>query len=451
MITSLHVKGFKSWRDSGELSFGKLTGFFGTNSSGKTSLLQLLLVLKQTAESADRSQVLRLGDDRTLVGLGNLRDVLFAHSSDGELWWSCAWQDPDELAVPEPDDPKKTLNKSDALGFEATVSPDGGNGQGRVVSFTYSVGSERFTYKARGKTTAAGYDLVAENRDNFFRKTVGRPRPKLPSPVKCYGFPDEVRVEYQNAAFLFDLQLRLEQLMKRMYYLGPLRAYPHRQYPWAGAQPEDMGGSGERWVEALLASRTLGKKAYWGRKTLEGHVAQWLKRLGLVHDFRVEPLVEGGNLYSVKVKTAARASEVLITDVGFGVSQILPVLVLCFYAPRGSTILLEQPEIHLHPSVQAGLADVLIDAIKRRHVQIILESHSEHLLRRLQRRIAEEELDTADAYLYFCRMDRGESKIDRLNLNLYGYIENWPDGFFGDQMEEIAAMTEAARRRREQS
>ena len=68
---------------------------------------------------------------------------------------------------------------------------------------------------------------------------------------------------------------------------------------------------------------------------------------------------------------------------GIGVSQVLPVLVLCYYVPEGSTIILEQPELHLHPSVQAGLADVFIDVIKHRNVQILLESHSEHLLRRL--------------------------------------------------------------------
>jgi predicted ATPase len=72
------------------------------------------------------------------------------------------------------------------------------------------------------------------------------------------------------------------------------------------------------------------------------------------------------------------------------------VLVLCYYVPEGSILILEQPEIHLHPSVQTGLADVFIDAVKTRKVQIILESHSEYLLRRLQRRIAEEKVSQED-------------------------------------------------------
>ncbi len=137
-------------------------------------------------------------------------------------------------------------------------------------------------------------------------------------------------------------------------------------------------------VDALLASRQKGAYISPGYKrkkqTLEERVAHWLKELGLISDFKVQQIAEGNNLYAVRVQKTPSSADVLITDVGFGVSQILPVLVLCYYVPEGSVILLEQPEIHLHPSVQSGLADVFIDAVKNRNVQIIVESHSEHLL-----------------------------------------------------------------------
>ena len=237
-----------------------------------------------------------------------------------------------------------------------------------------------------------------------------------------------------------------------MYYLGPLRAYPERRYTWAGAQPTDVGSAGEYTVDAILASRKWGKSISRGRgkrrRTLEEHIASWLKDLGLIHDFRVVPLAEGSPVFEVRVRKSARASEVLITDVGFGVSQILPVLVLCFYVPEGSTIILEQPEIHLHPAIQSGLADVLIDAWKTRKVQILLESHSEHLLRRLQRRIAEETISEEDVGLFFCSAGGRSSDIVPLELDPYGNIANWPRDFFRDQLGEIAAMSDAALRRR---
>ena len=134
---------------------------------------------------------------------------------------------------------------------------------------------------------------------------------------------------------------------------------------------------------------------------------------------------------------------------GIGVSQVLPVLVLCYYVPEGSTIILEQPELHLHPSVQAGLADVFIDCIENRGLQIILESHSEHMLRRLQRRIAEEKFDRQCAALYFCEQSGGVSSIINLEVDLFGQIRNRPDDFFGDLLGEMVAAFDAELERKQ--
>jgi hypothetical protein len=298
------------------------------------------------------------------------------------------------------------------------------------------------------------YELATDSTSFDFVRTKGRVWP-LPSPAKCYGFPDETRAYFQNAGFLSDLELAFERRLKSLFYLGPLRAYPERQYPWSGGQPEDMGRAGEQAVNALLASRERGLTISRGKgkkkATLEEYVAFWLQKLGLIHSFRVEPIAEGGQLYRVLVKKSASAAEVLVTDVGFGVSQILPVLVICFYVPEHSTVILEQPEIHLHPSVQAGLADVFIDAFQKRGVQILLESHSEHLLRRLQRRVAEEVLKPEDMSLYFCTAEDGESQTKTLDMDLFGNIQNWPKDFFGDEFGEVAAMTRAAQERKKRT
>jgi predicted ATPase len=154
-----------------------------------------------------------------------------------------------------------------------------------------------------------------------------------------------------------------------------------------------MGRKGEKVIDAILSSRDRSENFKLAKKkkkaTLEECIAHWLKELKLIEEFDVKPVAKGSNLYQVQVRRQDTSHPVLITDVGFGISQILPVLALCYYVPEGSTVVLEQPEIHLHPSVQSGLADVFIEVIKTRSIQIILESHSEHLLRRLQRRIAE--------------------------------------------------------------
>jgi predicted ATPase len=297
------------------------------------------------------------------------------------------------------------------------------------------------------------YELFVDPGALQFKRRRGRPW-DLPPPAKCYGFPDQVKAYYQDAWFLSDFELAFEEFFDRVFYLGPLREYPRREYTWAGGQPEDVGRRGERAVDALLAARERGLMISRGkgrpRWSLEEYVAWWLRELGLIHAFSVEPVAEGSTLYRVRVQQTPDAPMVLLTDVGFGVSQILPVLVLCYYVPEGSTILLEQPEIHLHPRVQAGLADVLIDAIKVRKIQIVVESHSEHLLLRLQRRIAEQEKGFTNAHtaLYFCDVQDGSSRLLPLDLDEYGNIRNWPKGFFGDAFEETAAMTRAAMERK---
>ena len=454
MFTHLRLRGFKSWEDTGELHLRPITGIFGTNSSGKTSLLQALLLLKQTADASDRSQSFHFGDTKTAVDLGDFRSVVHGHDPSGTVEIEISWEAQKPFKVTDSKSSNASVVvSSNELAFRTRVSQmtDGQVARVTVDEMRYGVGSSAFGMR-RKPEDKLNYEIFADATEFDFVRTVGRKWP-LPKPVKCYGFPDQARAYFQNAGFVADLQLALEERLSNLYYLGPLRAYPARRYTWTGAQPIDMGPAGESVVDAMLSSRERGDKISLGpgkkRPTIEEYVARWLKRLGLIHDFRVQPLAKGSPVFEVKVRKSAGAAEALITDVGFGVSQILPVIVLCFYAPEGATVILEQPEIHLHPAVQAGLADVLIDASKRRNVQILLESHSEHLLRRLQRRVAEEEVVKDDIGLFFCTNDEHGSNLTNLKMDLFGNIENWPQDFFGDQFSEIAAMSMAGLRRKQ--
>ncbi len=449
MLTRLRLKNFKSWPDTNDVALKPVTGFFGANSSGKTSLFQSLLLLKQTVDSSDRRLVFHFGDKTTLVNLGDFQSVIHRHAKGAALELELAWREEKPFVVEDVKAQGRKIVQNDSLGFKTSVLDLNGEGAKApklsVSRIEYRVGKATFGMQRLDKPKQE-YELLKDGANFDFVHSPGRIWP-LPAPAKCYGFPDQVRAYYQNAGFLSDLELALEDRLRHVFYLGPLRAYPERQYTWAGAQPSDMGMSGDKAIDAMLASRERGETISRGkgtkRVTLEAYVAQWLKKLKLIHDFRVEPIAEGSQTFQVKVKKSAHSSEVLITDVGFGVSQILPVLVLCFYVPEGSTVILEQPEIHLHPAVQAGLADVFIDAYERRRVQVLVESHSEHLLRRLQRRIAERKFQSDDVALYFCEAGDKGSTITPLDLDLLGNITNWPADFFGDQFGELALTQEA--------
>ncbi|CAG0932497.1 MAG: DUF3696 domain-containing protein [Rhodocyclaceae bacterium] len=452
MLTRLELRNFKSWAATGDVRLAPITGFFGTNSSGKTSLLQALLLLKQTADSADRGLTLQFGEKNSLVNLGDFRSVVHRHADEAELVFSLDWEQKKAFVAKDPERRGEPVFQSTKLGFTTQVRGENGSGKAlrlAVPEMSYRVGD--WAFGMRRKTEGRNeYALFSKGMEFQYVRTAGRAWP-LPAPVKCYGFPDQVRGYYRNAGFLSDLELAFEEQLRQVYYLGPLRAYPERTYTWSGAQPSDMGQAGEQAVHAILSSRDKGEKISQGRGkhrvSLEKYVAEWLQRLGLIAEFRVEAVADGSQIFQVKVSKMADGAESLITDVGFGVSQILPVIVLCFYVPEGSTVILEQPEIHLHPAVQANLADVLIDAHRKRGVQIIVESHSEHLLRRLQRRIAEEELSKDDVALYFCEAGVKGSTLMPLDVDLFGNITNWPTEFFGDQFGELAATQEARLKR----
>jgi predicted ATPase len=243
-------------------------------------------------------------------------------------------------------------------------------------------------------------------------------------------------------------------------YLGPLRDHPRRIYQWSGDTPEDVGQRGQSAVAAILAAQQDGRKLNRGwkkpTKAFAEFVAQWLAEMKVIHSFAVRPVAEGRKEFEVLIRTQAWSPEVKITDVGFGVSQVLPALVQAFYCPPHSTVWMEQPEIHLHPQVQSELADVFISAVqswqdnKERRVQLIVESHSEHFLTRLQRRVAEGKIKPSEVAIYFCRNNEEGAVLESLDLNLFGEIENWPQNFFGDQMGDLSARALAALRRKSQ-
>jgi predicted ATPase len=448
MIREFRVTNFKSWQDTQQLRFAPLTVFFGPNSSGKTSILQLLLMLKQTVESTDRKLVLRTGDDNSIVDLGKYSDLIYRHNVDLRLGISLSWDLLERLKIKNPEKKDENLFEVKSLLFQVDI--EGKTGIPNVRKFTYSFEGNKFGMENMGGTgKKSGYRLISKPYEA--KKQPGRPWP-LPSPMKFYGFPDEVNTYFQNVSFLSDFVLEFEGLFgRRMAYLGPLREYPKRIYTWAGEEPPDVGRRGELAVAAILAASGRGKYislGYHKRKlTLEQRIAYWLKEMGIIDSFSVSPISKGRKEYEVKIRKTKNGPDVLITDVGFGLSQVLPVLVLCYYVKEGSILLLEQPELHLHPLAQSWLADVFIEVVKNLNVQLIVESHSEHFLRRLQRRIAEEKISVDKTALYFCRMQNSSSTTEKLDVDMFGDIRNWPKDFFGDEMGELTAKTKAAMQR----
>ena len=458
MLKRLRLSNFKAWR-SADLRFGKITGFFGTNSAGKSSLLQFLLLLKQTRNATDRALVLDFGDDAGLVNLGTFADVIHRHDTGRSMRWCLDWTLPNKTELFNLIDGQRWRSLTgEELKTEFEVGYDA-----RVLlpnKLLYRFGGVTFLLQRQIdtgvftlKTDSVGFTLTRSKSTQTLDH----------GPIKTHLFPREV-ANYRNADVLHYFERMYEDMMDSLYYLGPLREYPQRWYQWGEATPDDVGQRGERTVNAILAATRSGEMRLMPRKPDENGklvrheipfqhmLSEWLKRLGLIDEFGIKEIAGGTNLYQAVIKTPGSTVSTALTDIGFGVSQVLPALVLLHYVPEGSTVLMEQPEIHLHPAVQSDLADVMLQVAEDRRVQIVVESHSEHLLRRLQRRVAEGAVSSDDVKLYFVSSNEDGATHADLKVNEYGEIENWPPNFFGDEMGEIAAIAEAAlKRRMEQS
>jgi hypothetical protein len=272
------------------------------------------------------------------------------------------------------------------------------------------------------------------------------------SPVKSYGFPAELVARWRGAAVFGALALAYERLFEQVYHLGPHRVGAPRDVRPLGGAPGTVGPQGERAVEVLLALSALGEPVPLRRGARGVPPDQWvsakLAELGLADSLSLVELSKGSAVYQARVRQSA-GPEVALADAGLGVRQVLPLLVLLLAAPARSTLLLEHPDACLHPAVQARLADVLLETARTRRLQVVLESHSEHLLQRLLRRVADGAVPPGDVALHRCVLGPdGAAQAVPLELNELGHVDNWPEGFFGDPLGDALAISEASSRRK---
>lgn len=233
-------------------------------------------------------------------------------------------------------------------------------------------------------------------------------------------------------------------------HLGGLRAAPQVLYPTSSrAQQGELGRDGEYSAAVLYAWRNRYVNAFLpDRETepmpLARAVEEWATHLGLFDSIEAHHQAALG--IDLKVRQPGVEDEIDITAVGLGVSQLLPVLLRCLLSPPGSLVLLEQPELHLHPASQQRLAEFLL-ACARSGRQLVVETHSEHIVNRLRLRAAKDPDDdiASTVGLVFAARDRssGETAYQSVSLNPYGGLSEWPEGFMDEGVRDARELLDA--------
>ena len=183
--------------------------------------------------------------------------------------------------------------------------------------------------------------------------------------------------------------------------------------------------------------------------SLEEAVGLWARELGIAD--RVDAFDLGRPGVEIRVRPEGLERDVDLANVGVGMSRLLPGDPHLLLAEPGSLILLEQPELHLHPAIQQRLGDFLL-ACARSGRQLLVETHSEYLISRLRRRAVEdpeEEIGKLFRVVFAFRDDEGKTTFESATVNPYGGIE-WPPGFFDQSIDEarIIVATGLEKRRR---
>ena len=221
----------------------------------------------------------------------------------------------------------------------------------------------------------------------------------------------------------------LKATLDAIFPIDPQRSLPDRWYTFAGRKPQNVGRSG-RFLPDLL----------FQNPDLVNATNDWLKQLGIGYLLKIEQHnTRSFNLYEIRFLDEHREGpvDVNLRDMGFGISQILPLVVQCLVC-YGKIITIQQPELHIHPGLQANLGDVFVESVYNRRNQLIVETHSEHLVLRLQKLVRTGKLNSDDISILYVSRDSSGSLVERLSLDERGeFIDDWPGGFFPERLKEL--------------
>lgn len=456
MLRTFRLRNFKSIKDTGEIQLGGITILVGPNSSGKSSVIQALLAGRQTARIPTEGALV-LADDHGF-NLGSFPEVarkgvtpqlitiefgietifhprfyapnmppslLRARGSTIVAWF--------QSQIGYLNKTRQTYSRlvsiaADSARRPASV-PELDFPKTRITGTSIRPGSNRFKWTTPNPdgTTA---DITHKNEDSRFFA--------VPEVYELFR-PDRAMLmgnkKYPPAANHYvvagSIASALEEDLKAIRHVGAMRAVPQRAYALKGTRPQEVGDQGERAPDIILAETRRKKSSI---KLMTG-LNRALEKVGISTTIRAK-IPSGANAFSILLEhMKPRVSGVNLASVGFGVSQILPILVEAIHAEPHSIILLEQPEIHLQPSAQSRIADILTGIATEQRKRFLVETHSEHFIRRLQVLVAQGRIPPSDVRIYYFQPGDDGTTVVPMQVKEDGRLDReWPDGFFDESI-----------------
>lgn len=409
-LSEISIEGFKSIRAERKLALSALNIVAGANSSGKSSFMQPLLLLKQTLEAAYDPGPLLL--DGPNVKFTELTQIFSKANADKQLVIGLARMDETALRLSfDLDDKKQLRMKETALTDE----------KGAVQRFTVDTTEEELlAFLKDSHGISQWVSLFKKERLGIIRQR----------------FFLRIAVLFKEGAQILSLpgfrDSFFDSVGRNIIHVPGLRGNPLRSYPKT-AVGNNYPGTLDSYVASIIAD--------WQEKgdPRLSQLGNQLQQLGLTWKVTAKKLDDTRvELQVGRLPAAVRGGAndlVSIADVGFGVSQVLPVLVALLVARQGQLVYIEQPETHLHPRAQRALAQIFAEAATRQ-ATVVVETHSLLFVRAVQTLVAKKSLDKALVKLHWITRDnKGDTAVDTADLDDAGAYGAWPQDFEATELE----------------
>lgn len=427
-LQDIRLTNFKCFEDTSSLEFGKLTLLTGANSTGKSSLMYGMLGVLQSKKFP-----LEFSPNGIYVQMGNFMEMVFKHDSTSKIGLSFT------LVDSETDEQLKIESQ--------WMSNQAGN---PMISFNECTGSY---YYFKQKVTKDGELLVdvdidpSKNRqrkkfEELLEYANSHLAPK-DSIIEVLKYATE-KIHLENLVVsdlssgnmekkypLFfamrEATSFIERYNAKVNYISSYRQPAQRIYTEEPVTSGKIATSGEGFINELLTWKDNSHDKF--DEFVEG-----IKSIGLLSE--VEPSRLGSGQFKIGVKVHEDDALANLSDVGFGISQTMPIIIADVELGKGSTLYVSQPEVHLHPRAQAKFGDYLVKQMLKGK-RYVIESHSEYLMNRLRLSVVRGDIQEEDIKVYYMSQGEGKTTIHTVKFKKNGQIEGAPHDFFDTYMIDV--------------
>ena len=414
-LKRISFRNYKAFKNNQELEIKPITILIGKNSSGKSVVSRLPLLLAKSLNDNSNSPI-ELEFDGLEFG-GAFKDLVHNKIEHGNITFELEFK-----------------SNENYINLLATIQ--------NIADSPIQFISE---YSLKSNLVNIDLNYILDEESNVYGKT---------KRYKASGdFEGLINISFRGLLIdkmnaddtsldivitnLGHINSEIKKCISKIDYIGPFRSHPVRDYIFKGSMPNSIGYSGEYAPHILSINDYLDKN-------LKKSVGEWYKNI--LGGWQLDVNKIGDKFEIVLISPDDPNVKINLKDVGHGMSQVLPLIVRSFLKTdnQNGIMIIEQPELHLHPAAHGDLAELFSNIIKKEKSKWIIETHSEVFILRIRRLIAEKKINSDDVAIYWVNdEERPGSNLMKITVDKEGEVDFWPEDIFTEDYKEVLALRKA--------